>query len=89
MLKLKNGLFAFLLLSSVVVTAQKRLCTQSEFNFAEQHGGAAKQWGYAPSGETVYGALYWVCVVNPSTETFENRLKKYLELAYNKVSKKK
>jgi len=36
-----------------------------------------------------YGAMYWVCVVNPSKETFEESLKKYLGLSYNKVSKKK
>lgn len=35
-----------------------------------------------------YGAMYWVCVVNPSKETFKS-MKKYLELSYNRVSKKK
>lgn len=34
-----------------------------------------------------YGAMYWVCVVNPSKETFES-VKEYLALSYNKVSKK-
>lgn len=33
-----------------------------------------------------YGAMYWVSVVNPSKDTFEKSLKKYLELSYNKVS---
>ena len=36
-----------------------------------------------------YGAMYWVCVVNPSKETFEKTVKGYLELAYLKVSNKK
>ncbi|WP_207421549.1 DUF6194 family protein [Desertivirga brevis] len=36
-----------------------------------------------------YGAMYWVCVVNPSKETFEKALKGYLKLSYNKVSKNK
>lgn len=35
-----------------------------------------------------YGAMYWVCVVNPSKEKFKS-LRNYLELSYNKVSKKK
>ncbi|QEH43808.1 DUF6194 family protein [Chitinophaga sp. XS-30] len=34
-----------------------------------------------------YGAMYWVCVVNPSKETFES-VKEYLALSYNKVAKK-
>lgn len=34
-----------------------------------------------------YGSMYWVCVVNPSKETFES-VKEYLALAYNKVAKK-
>lgn len=35
-----------------------------------------------------YGAMYWICVVNPSKETFKS-LKKYLELSYNRVLRKK
>jgi len=35
-----------------------------------------------------YGAMYWICVVNPSNKTFE-LLKKYLNLSYNKISKNK
>lgn len=34
----------------------------------------------------VYGSMYWVCVVNPSKETFES-LKEYLTISYSKVSK--
>ena len=34
-----------------------------------------------------YGAMYWICVVNPSSKTFE-LLKKYLGLSFNKISKK-
>lgn len=34
-----------------------------------------------------YGSLYWVCVVNPSSKTFET-LKKYLEISYKNISKK-
>jgi hypothetical protein len=34
-----------------------------------------------------YGAMYWICVVNPSGNTFES-LKRYLELSFNKISKK-
>lgn len=34
-----------------------------------------------------YGAMYWICVVNPSNKTFE-LLKKYMELSFNKISKK-
>ena len=34
-----------------------------------------------------YGALYWVCVVNPSNKTFE-LLKKFLKISFNKISKK-
>ena len=32
-----------------------------------------------------YGTMYWVCVVWPSEDTFET-LKKYLHIAYNKIS---
>lgn len=36
-----------------------------------------------------YGAMYWVCIVNPSEKTLEHSLKDYLEVSYNKVSKKR
>jgi hypothetical protein len=36
-----------------------------------------------------YGAMHWVCVVNPSKETFQKWLKKYLEVSYHKISKKR
>jgi Family of unknown function (DUF6194) len=35
-----------------------------------------------------YGAMYWVCVVNPSDETFKT-LKKFIELSYHTVTKQK
>jgi hypothetical protein len=34
-----------------------------------------------------YGALYWICIVNPSNKTFES-LKEHLELSFNKISGK-
>lgn len=33
-----------------------------------------------------YGAMYWVCIVNPSEKTLENSLKDYLENSYRKLS---
>lgn len=36
-----------------------------------------------------YGAMYWVCIVNPSEMTLENLLRDYLEISYNKIAKKK
>jgi hypothetical protein len=34
----------------------------------------------------VYGAMYWISVINPSDDTFQS-LKEYLALSFSKVSK--
>lgn len=34
-----------------------------------------------------YGAMYWICIVKPSNETFQS-LKKYLKLSFNRNAKK-
>lgn len=36
-----------------------------------------------------YGAMYWACIVNPSKESFEKSLEKYLKLSYKKNAKQK
>lgn len=56
--------------------------------FREMFGTEEKEYNYTALDTVmphpVYGKMYWVGVLNPSKETFDNRLKPMLDAAYQK-----
>lgn len=60
----------------------------SKEKFREMFGTEDRNYDYTALDtimpHPVYGKMYWVGVLNPSQETFDNRLKPMLDAAYQK-----